>query len=476
MTLAMHPRSTRPTGADWDTHRPVITRLYWDEGKPLKEVRAIMANEHGFKATVKMYKVRFKQWGLTKNLSSRRVAHILEAAMDGKPTQLPVIQGRQLGSQRVKRCMQNLATAFGATIIPPQTVRKQSPPIFVSAPDIMRFPEGCLQAVIDFATGRMDGDSFGLSGPEYPWMEDKSLNVWHNSRMALTKIAEKRNSPLYFSLLNKAFDQYSVAIDRLEPTLVWVSLLCILLLAQVGEDLARTFVEYSARLCAIKLGPVHPLTRLWSMVRCMSVDEVRRAVVVIFEAYFASCQSDVRPGEEVRRVSIVHVARALLRVGAISFETASATIKNIEKEFKDRCVNTVDAEWYWWCRIFHCQLLYDHRKFDEADGDMPAIGRHLHCGNPDLNFDDIEDEVTVMTYYALKPLILEARGLMDEATRYYVASYEFTKKIRGHSYSRMVSVTASLEGHYRRKGDLEAAERIREEFESAWKTLVKVGK
>jgi hypothetical protein len=36
---------------DWQKHREIITRHWWAEDKPLKEVQAIMAEEHDFHAS-----------------------------------------------------------------------------------------------------------------------------------------------------------------------------------------------------------------------------------------------------------------------------------------------------------------------------------------------------------------------------------------------------------------------------------------
>ncbi|KAH8762340.1 hypothetical protein BGZ57DRAFT_573056 [Hyaloscypha finlandica] len=55
-----------PTAEDWERHRPLIKRLYADEGMKLKEVVAIMASQHGHNASLKMYKDRIKKWRLDK--------------------------------------------------------------------------------------------------------------------------------------------------------------------------------------------------------------------------------------------------------------------------------------------------------------------------------------------------------------------------------------------------------------------------
>ena len=47
MTGGAYPKEA----ADWDRHRNLITRLYLDEDRPLKEVQQIMQSQFRFKAT-----------------------------------------------------------------------------------------------------------------------------------------------------------------------------------------------------------------------------------------------------------------------------------------------------------------------------------------------------------------------------------------------------------------------------------------
>lgn len=51
MTLAIPSQTNWATPDAWATHRELITRLYWDEDKPLKDVQEIMIQDHGFQAT-----------------------------------------------------------------------------------------------------------------------------------------------------------------------------------------------------------------------------------------------------------------------------------------------------------------------------------------------------------------------------------------------------------------------------------------
>ncbi|KAK3324990.1 hypothetical protein B0H66DRAFT_108244 [Apodospora peruviana] len=62
---------------DWELHKPTITRLYVKENKRLWQLVDHMEREHGFFATPKMYKTRFKRWGLWKNTKAADVAEVL---------------------------------------------------------------------------------------------------------------------------------------------------------------------------------------------------------------------------------------------------------------------------------------------------------------------------------------------------------------------------------------------------------------
>ncbi|KAH8744049.1 Clr5 domain-containing protein, partial [Diaporthe sp. PMI_573] len=83
---------------DWARHRQQITELY--SKKPLKEVVAIMEQEHNFVATKRMYKTRFREWGIRKNVT---VGQVLECADTSLGAQQE--SDRQVNQQL---CTQNL--------------------------------------------------------------------------------------------------------------------------------------------------------------------------------------------------------------------------------------------------------------------------------------------------------------------------------------------------------------------------------
>ncbi|KAG6997668.1 hypothetical protein G7Y79_00038g074270 [Physcia stellaris] len=85
----MPPSNDPPTADDWNSRRDLITRLYRDEDRPLKEIMAMM-NGPGFRATPKMFKSRIHKWGLDKKLKEREARAIvhMQARRRGKATRM----------------------------------------------------------------------------------------------------------------------------------------------------------------------------------------------------------------------------------------------------------------------------------------------------------------------------------------------------------------------------------------------------
>ncbi|RYP75004.1 hypothetical protein DL771_002652 [Monosporascus sp. 5C6A] len=86
--LGENPPHEWATQYDWDVHREAISRLYWDESRPLPEVMEIMRLQHNFHATARMYKFRFKKWGLAKNLKADQEEQIRVQAANTHPQPL----------------------------------------------------------------------------------------------------------------------------------------------------------------------------------------------------------------------------------------------------------------------------------------------------------------------------------------------------------------------------------------------------
>jgi hypothetical protein len=413
-----------------------------------------------------MYKTRLKLWGLTKNLKAPEASQISRKALTSSRVELPVIRGREIGGKRFRSYLSHMAA------------RRSSMPKPIASPNELRLREGSILSVVHWARGCMQDNIFGITGEDYNWSGDIGMGIWSNINSAITKCGgEKGESTIDFRILNKAFSWYSSAIDAGEPSLVWISLVSVLNLSVLcGQDLANSFSRYVASLCNIKLGPIHPLTRLWVMVNTMSPEAFRAAVPTILDAYFTAFESDHRLAEVFRKVSMLHTFRHLNLRGLMSFETASTRMQAIIREFRDAggCED-LSNDWYWWSQLQYAVLLYEARRYEEANKALVPVGAYMHNGYPDFTYDKIRPNTHGAPYYHRKAEVLEALGRVDDATAYHIGRYEYCK-LSGdlpHDYHPLTRAALALESHYRRKGDNESAGLFRDESKAYLEALAR---
>jgi hypothetical protein len=90
-TLPRAPRRSRRGNLDFETHKEELKRLYLTEDKSLKDVMAIMKEEHSLPESTKRYKEKFEAWGWRKNLPGEYAQWMAQKAHkrqreDGKET------------------------------------------------------------------------------------------------------------------------------------------------------------------------------------------------------------------------------------------------------------------------------------------------------------------------------------------------------------------------------------------------------
>lgn len=66
MTRGTEGRSGIPDHRRWEDMKEHVLKLYLGEQRTLREVKTMMESQYGFKATVRMYKHRFRMWGISK--------------------------------------------------------------------------------------------------------------------------------------------------------------------------------------------------------------------------------------------------------------------------------------------------------------------------------------------------------------------------------------------------------------------------
>ncbi|KAJ9150917.1 hypothetical protein NKR23_g3375 [Pleurostoma richardsiae] len=101
--------------AAWAHYQATITSLYRDQDKTLAEVMKIMEANHGFFATLKMFKIRIKKWKLDKKHKAPEVREMLRLKAEreavGKESEF-FVRGRKVDWGDVERYMRRSRIPF----------------------------------------------------------------------------------------------------------------------------------------------------------------------------------------------------------------------------------------------------------------------------------------------------------------------------------------------------------------------------
>ena len=107
----------------WEAMQPQIRKYYIDEGMSLALTMKTMRQKHGFNATEKMYKTRFRRWeGFDKYIKDHTAFEVLtgNALQRSATTTRPVIAGREVTEEEARR---HLKRKKINTWSPPQSVQ-----------------------------------------------------------------------------------------------------------------------------------------------------------------------------------------------------------------------------------------------------------------------------------------------------------------------------------------------------------------
>lgn len=72
--------------AEWEAHKPLIRRLYLEEGKTVLSIMKIMRTDYRFKATKDMYKRRLSKWKFDKHVRERDALAIMRKSRERAAT------------------------------------------------------------------------------------------------------------------------------------------------------------------------------------------------------------------------------------------------------------------------------------------------------------------------------------------------------------------------------------------------------
>ncbi|EMR65916.1 hypothetical protein MGN70_000273 [Eutypa lata] len=511
---------------DWEAHRETISRLYWDECRPLPDVMEIMRSEHNFHATPRMFKFRFKKWGLAKNLKNDQDEEIrVQAASGGNPA-VPLIRGRVPGSKKLKRYVHRLApnslpessigpsrvrspvcratgndgsvssrvvsagsttSSSSSVVTTPRSFYPPSPPptsvpVLLDAPDSLKFTHQTLRAVLEYTSNRVRKGVWDSSGDLYD-SEDHAEN-WHNKLFQASGMIQRGKFREGFRLLDICYKSYTAQLDAEHPFLIIETYTSVLRLARIEHALAHSLVRYIAGLCRIRLGPGHPLARFWAGLLAMGLPQVRQAIGAVvrvqydlFDAYFA-------PGAEFLIVQNVDAARTLHESGCIPLSSAETIIA---RAIQQRCRPSPDGspprpgadDFVCWARLVLALLYIRDGRCDLAAPVIDDVGRQIYAAERKQQQQQQKqpppppgEEISLFTqneYHTMRVHLLRGSGAPSASLAAGLRErFDFCLRTSGPSNHYTTRAFDELDELYRGPaGDVAAAERLRADFDFA---------
>ncbi|CZR69109.1 uncharacterized protein PAC_19010 [Phialocephala subalpina] len=240
--------SERPSQADWKKNRELISCLY--SRCALKEVRRMMM-DNGFKASPRMYRQRFKEWGVAKNISSTQKEELLRQTEKlDQAASRSLLCDVHLGEKELR----NLARYSKAMSRVKKT--KENCPMQSKFPGNDTFKSRQSRA-IQLPSPYLPGlvhDGFVIARPE------EAAGFWEDIKQAIY-LVKTPSIELAWPVLHKACEKASAAFASD----------VVALLREIFASLSPTntrqcpeirlqIIDYLRNLAAMKLGELHPIT------------------------------------------------------------------------------------------------------------------------------------------------------------------------------------------------------------------------
>jgi tetratricopeptide (TPR) repeat protein len=361
----------------WNQRREQISRLYSREGKTLKEVQRILA-EDGFPASNRMFKQRIARWKLDKNNKKhemKAIRRITERRRSMGKATVCHLRGRIVDAAEIRRYFSRKSITDidndEDDVPTPPEIRVSTPidelvissrtPRPLPLPDVFQ----ALQTVTDQTKSYIYGTY------ESRWQSNMSLYSsrnnceilgWRTWLFDAMDLFEVGNGPPAITLLNKVYDRVGEVLREQHPSLFGEILELASSYKRPSQLLFREqLIQFLASMAAIVLGANHALTRflqqlLDDSLRGPMIEAAMRQALEIFQSIFGSSHE---------QTLVLYNCSACLMWETEKYDKAADTYRHIaairagkhEKRSQLAC----------WGDIAEAEVLYGNGRHEEAE-------------------------------------------------------------------------------------------------------------
>ncbi|KAI1132876.1 hypothetical protein F5Y10DRAFT_171334 [Nemania abortiva] len=486
--VTSRPADGWATANDWANHRPLITALYRDQNKTLKETMTVMEEKHEFFATVRMYKARFQQWGIEKKIKAEDAVEIFRQqtarAKAGKSS-VVYIRGRKINPERLQRYRYRAAaivseqilmvekelTSSPSAVSPPSShivcrtpsPSPEDPPTLspqLDDPTDFKVPHECMHILGNYVAGSV---AAGV------WRQASTAPVpdaftWaHYLAMSQGLIAHDRTRE-GFALLNLCFEQYKSHLLNPDPFFWLATYKATLLLAHRDTALGEMFIEYASNLTSLMLPSTHPFNLVWERINITGLPGLQQHAAALFESYLNICREHpgLLPADQNSLVQMAFVFIQLQCSGMVPYSFTRDALGGMMRLL----AGSVSSEFLLNEAKFRmaCLLLEQHR-LDEAD----MVIREILTWIDSLQ-DTVHNEFSHLRCKCLWTMfeIEEKKGNIKEASQIGHNLVKSCRNVYGPVHLQTIDAISALESFHTRNNNTDAAQDLADQFNTYW--------
>ncbi|KAF7555502.1 hypothetical protein G7Z17_g2130 [Cylindrodendrum hubeiense] len=266
--------------------------LYSSEARPLKEVIDIMGRTYNFNATPRMYKHRFRKWGLDKKYKEKEVIQmsLLKQQRDALGKQsIFVIRGKRVDWEQVEKYIHrrpDLETKIKAGMLTLSSsnfdlfCRSPSPEPVLHVSSTLQYTDELLRLLDCYYNAGLN-ETLSRHGADEASDSAVSIRCYRRLDYARMMILANKMKP-GFESLNKSLDDLRSMVKAQDPTLLFY--LCDIATAFDNRHKALAFeiFRHAYDILSVAFGDLHPLVRLMGrLVRLPDKDRYGLIAVIL---------------------------------------------------------------------------------------------------------------------------------------------------------------------------------------------------
>ncbi|RYO97646.1 hypothetical protein DL766_001144 [Monosporascus sp. MC13-8B] len=498
---ATEARNNGTSGNDWEAKREVITSLYRDQNKTLKETMQIMAETHDFYAriatadTTKRKDVQdaHQEVGhiVDKNMKARDAIEIVRqqkarAAM-GKSS-VVYVRGRRVEPSKMQQYLHRVSEAVANEILlgtsddsvslefnsypanarvvvrtpSPDLTAPKSPtlPKRLDDPIDLRLPQECMQLLTSHMTSGYESGRWKVD-PQIGGPDTVNSCAWLGHLNTARDMIIHNRTKQGFHLLGICLDQYKLHLLQPDADFWVITCAAIIGLSRIDPKLADTFIGYASRLASIVLPPGHPINLVWSRLSQLGLSGIASHAPVLLKAIIDTNKRYFTLLNPNRTHEPIAMYYSLHWLGLISPDD----IDKLNQEGVAAASATEYARQRNRCRS--ANRLNSEGQTAKAELELEGVLQWLET-QPAGAWTDLRLEIRYEVF--------RLRSTMGKPSEVQAAAwdlYQFCMDTFGPGHYTTTFTGANLEIYFRATGQTLVADRLRKDFEAQWKLLCK---